>query len=78
MGIISRPGDIRFVRERRIPHAYVVYDHQWQRARARILDWLRARSIHSIGRYGDWNYSAMEDALVAGRETARILMGRST
>jgi protoporphyrinogen oxidase len=78
MGLISGPRDVRFVRERRIPHAYVVYDHAWERTRTRILDWLRSRSIHSIGRYGGWNYSAMEDALVAGRETARILMGRST
>jgi protoporphyrinogen oxidase len=78
MGLISGPRDVRFVRERRIPHAYVVYDHAWERSRSRILEWLRSRRIHSIGRYGGWNYSAMEDALVAGRETARILMGRST
>jgi len=78
MGLFSGPRDVRFVRERRIPHAYVVYDHAWERSRSRILQWLRSRSIHSIGRYGGWNYSAMEDALVAGRETARILMGRST
>lgn len=28
MGLISGPADIRFVRERRIAHAYVVYDHR--------------------------------------------------
>jgi len=73
MGIIRRRRDIRFARLRVIPHAYVVYDHGWERHRERLLGWLRKRDIHSIGRYGDWNYSAMEDALIAGRETARVL-----
>lgn len=73
MGIIGRDRDIRFIRERRIPHAYVIYDHAWEGTRERIHRYLRSRSIHSIGRYGDWNYSAMEDALVAGRDAARML-----
>jgi protoporphyrinogen oxidase len=77
MGIIRRPRDIAFVRQRLIPHAYVVYDHAWQRSRDRILGHLVGRSVHSIGRYGNWDYSAMEDALIAGRETARILEGTS-
>jgi protoporphyrinogen oxidase len=76
MGIIRSARDIRFIRPRRISHAYVVYDHSWERTRERIHRFLLSRSIHSIGRYGDWNYSAMEDALVAGRATARILGGR--
>ena len=32
--------------------------------------------IHSIGRYGSWEYSTMEDALRQGRETARKLRRR--
>lgn len=77
MGVIRGPRDIRFVRPRRISHAYVVYDHTWKKTRERIHRFLRSRSIYSIGRYGDWNYSAMEDALIAGRDTARILQGRT-
>jgi hypothetical protein len=76
MGIIRSAKDVLFVRQRWIEHAYVVYDHRWERARGRILGWLEARGIKSIGRYGDWNYSAMEDALVRGRTCARELVGR--
>jgi len=76
MGIVGGRRDIRFARLRRIPHAYVIYDHSWEKARATILGYLGSHAIHSIGRYGNWNYSAMEDALVAGRRAARILQGR--
>lgn len=70
MGIIRSQGDVRFVRLRRIPHAYVIYDHSWQAARHTVMRYLQRHGIHSIGRYGDWNYSAMEDALIAGRDAA--------
>lgn len=77
MGIIRTGKDVRFARLRRIPHAYVIYDHDWEVARARVMEYLHRCAIHSIGRYGDWNYSAMEDALIAGRDAARRIAGRS-
>lgn len=74
MGLIRGAGDVRFARLRRIPHAYVIYDHGWQGARRVVHHHLARHGIHSIGRYGDWSYSAMEDALIAGRETARAVI----
>ena len=73
-----RPDDTILVRHIvRIPHAYVVFDE----ARKRILPELQAalaeRGIHSVGRYGGWEYSSMEKALLDGLETAGdILRGR--
>ncbi|HEY5998098.1 MAG TPA: FAD-dependent oxidoreductase [bacterium] len=56
-----------------VPYAYVLYD----RHRARVLPGIHAalaeRGVHSIGRYGAWEYSAMEDALAQGREAARTI-----
>jgi protoporphyrinogen oxidase len=75
MGLIRGRRDVRFARLRRIPHGYVIYDHSWHRARATLHDYLKRNEILSIGRYGDWNYSAMEDALIAGRDAARSLAG---
>jgi protoporphyrinogen oxidase len=54
-----------------VPHAYVLYDRHRARALPEILAALAERGVHSIGRYGAWEYSAMEDALAQGRETAR-------
>lgn len=67
MGLIKTADDILFMHERRIPNAYVLYDFHYQSARKTIMDFLHSEGIESIGRYGDWNYSSMEDALIDGR-----------
>jgi protoporphyrinogen oxidase len=71
MGIISRESDILFVRPRTIAHAYVVYDGDRARAADHLLGWLANHRIFSIGRYGRWEYAAMENAIVQGIEAAR-------
>ena len=56
-------ADQSFMHTRRIPNAYVIYDFNYHDARQTILSYLKTIGIESIGRYGDWNYSSMEDAL---------------
>ncbi len=75
MGLVADPADILFMDERRVPDAYVVYDFDYHQSRDTVLDHLRARGVHCVGRYGDWKYSSMEDALIDGREAARRLNG---
>ncbi|MDH5671394.1 MAG: NAD(P)-binding protein [Myxococcales bacterium] len=70
MGIIEAPGDIAFATPRRIDHAYVIYDHSYQASVAIIEAFLEQHGIISTGRYGGWNYSSMEDALIFGRQAA--------
>ena len=55
------------------PVAYVLFDHAYAAARATVLDYLSAQGIQTAGRYGSWEYSSMEDALLSGREAARAL-----
>ncbi|MDI7269177.1 MAG: FAD-dependent oxidoreductase [Myxococcota bacterium] len=74
MGLLRRASDVRFVRARWIPHAYVVYDHRWERAVGMLHPFLEENGIFSRGRYGRWEYSSMEDALLAGREAAARTM----
>jgi protoporphyrinogen oxidase len=62
---------VRVARARTIGTAYVLFDHEHARARATVLDHLRARGVHAAGRYGNWEYSSMEDALLSGRAAAR-------
>jgi protoporphyrinogen oxidase len=52
------------------PYAYVVYDHARAAAAHAILGFLAERDVHSIGRYGRWEYSTIGDAFAAGRELA--------
>src|SRR5262245_32078746 len=71
MGIIDAKEAIRFVRLRRIDHAYVVFDHAYFGSLATIRPFLAGAAILSTGRYGGWNYSSMEDALIFGRDAAK-------
>jgi protoporphyrinogen oxidase len=70
MGVIERPRDIAFARCRRIDHAYVVFDHGYYAALQAIQPFLEEQRIFSTGRYGGWNYSSMEDALIFGQKAA--------
>jgi protoporphyrinogen oxidase len=78
MGWIRAARDVRFARLRRIDHAYVLFDHEYSRALARIEPFLEQHGIISTGRYGAWTYCSMEDALIAGRSAARKLGGASS
>jgi len=77
MGLIDDAGQIAFVRPRYIEHAYVIYDHSYRQALDGIHPFLRQNGIYSCGRYGSWEYSAMEDALMSGRDAARRIQEES-
>ena len=71
MGVIDSQGDIEFARARCIDFAYVIFDHDYFAALAVIRPFLEQARIISSGRYGDWNYSAMEDAIIFGKTAAQ-------
>ena len=70
MGVIDSANEIEFARARRIDYAYVIFDHEYFAALGEILPFLERARIVSSGRYGAWNYSAMEDAIVFGKTAA--------
>lgn len=74
MGLISKPEAIAFARLRKIDHAYVIFDHAYYSALAVIKPFLAEAGILSTGRYGGWNYSSMEDALLFGKNAAEALL----
>ncbi len=53
-----------------MPYAYVFYDRFRKEKLPGLIDDLKARSIYSVGRYGAWEYSAMQDAIEQGARTA--------
>jgi protoporphyrinogen oxidase len=71
--MIHRPEDILFARASEITHAYVLYDDEYGPAKSEILGFLQTAGIQTAGRYGQWEYSSMEDAIIAGRACARRL-----
>jgi protoporphyrinogen oxidase len=75
MGVLEHGETPEVIDRFVIDPAYVLFDHHRQAVRERLLDMLMEQDVYSIGRYGVWTYSSMEDALMGGRETARILSG---
>lgn len=70
MRLIKGKADIQFVSPKFIKYAYVIYDRNHSKAVPIILKTLAKDGVHSIGRWGAWNYSSMEDALIMGRDVA--------
>ena len=71
LGLLRSERDIELCRLRTIEHAYVIYDHRYRPALDVIEPFLAEQRIISTGRYGGWNYSSMEDALLMGQSSAR-------
>ncbi|MDX2051089.1 MAG: FAD-dependent oxidoreductase [Polyangiaceae bacterium] len=70
LGFIANPEAVAFARIRRIDYAYVIYDHAYREALTTITHFLAQERLLSAGRYGGWNYSSMEDALIFGQGAA--------
>lgn len=73
MGALTSVDDVLFADEREIKYAYVVFDDHYYAAVSAIFPFLESHAIYSRGRYGGWTYNAMEDCLIAGRETAATI-----
>ena len=58
-----------------IPCAYVIYDQKRTEILSHIKAYLKRYNIHTIGRYGNWEYSAMEDAIFQGMQIADEIKG---
>lgn len=59
----------------KIPCAYVVYDFNRTSAVQKIFPHLRRKGVESIGRYGGWKYSFMEETILDGMRCAKRLTG---
>ena len=53
-----------------IPLAYVVFDKRRREVLPELMRWFVQNGIVPMGRYGTWDYLAMEDSLRHGREVA--------
>jgi protoporphyrinogen oxidase len=60
-----------------IKYSYVFYDMKYTSIREKSHDFLRKNDIFSIGRYGSWEYSNMDDALIDGKNAANHILDLS-
>lgn len=73
---LLRPSDDILVCDvAHIECAYVIHDLHRARALDIIFPYLQQHNILSAGRYGAWEYSSMESAILAGQSAARSISG---
>lgn len=56
-----------------IKHAYVIYDFWREKNLASLHARLQQESLFSVGRYGEWKYSSMQEAVLDGKQIAERL-----
>ena len=71
------PAKVKVRRVSVIDPAYVVFDHARREAVSVIRRWLSRRGVRLAGRWAEWKYSAMEDALLDGMAAARAVARKS-
>ena len=57
-----------------IPHAYVIFNRWRDKNLPTLLHRLQEQHVHSVGRYGGWKYSSMQEGLLEGKELAKELV----
>jgi protoporphyrinogen oxidase len=72
-GILREDDEILVEKVILIKHAYVIYDRFRSEHLPPIIQFLRSHHIYPIGRYGLWEYAAMEEAILQGKEVAESL-----
>ncbi|OGS04182.1 MAG: hypothetical protein A3G41_07425 [Elusimicrobia bacterium RIFCSPLOWO2_12_FULL_59_9] len=75
-GLTRRSDQIVTKKWTPIPCAYVVYDRDRTPSVQEIFAFLGENRVESIGRYGAWKYSFMEEAIMDGKRCAERLLGR--
>jgi protoporphyrinogen oxidase len=77
IGLVKSRADVTFLRERRFRNAYALPLAGSASAARHVRNHLARLEVFSVGRYGEWKYSNIEDALVDGPvAVARVLGGR--
>jgi protoporphyrinogen oxidase len=71
LGLIKRLSDISFTVCNFLDHAYPVHDLGRERRVTNLVEFLKSRGVWSIGRFGSWRYSSIDDAITQALQAVR-------
>jgi protoporphyrinogen oxidase len=60
-----------------VPFGYAIHDHAREKSLKVINEYLLAQRIFSVGRFGSWGYTSMEDSFLQGRAAAEMVLERT-
>ena len=69
-GVLQATDELVMSDVKDLYYAYVLFDRYRSRAVKELLAELERRGISSIGRYGLWEHTSMEDAIAQGQQVA--------
>ncbi|MDD5618487.1 MAG: FAD-dependent oxidoreductase [Candidatus Omnitrophica bacterium] len=69
-GILGKKNKVSVMDINDIKYGYLIYDKNYLRATAAIKEFLLRNNIMTCGRYGNWQYMSMEDAIFDGKRAA--------
>ena len=64
LGYLERPSEVVLTESTYLDDAYPVHDLAREIRVAKLLEFLKSRDVWSIGRFGAWRYSSIDDAIV--------------
>lgn len=71
--LIESRDEVVFFDARIIPVSYVIFTRNWREVVPPTLEKLKSYGIHSIGRFGSWNYTSMSDDIKGALNCVREL-----
>ena len=69
-GILGKQNKVSVLDINDIKYGYPIYDKYYSVATAAIKEFLSENNIIACGRYGNWQYMSMEDAILDGKRAA--------
>ena len=72
-GVLREDDDIVFAQVAPIAPAYVISTLDHESAVNTIREWLSEQGIHTVGRFGEWEYFNMDQAIGSGRDAVRAI-----
>lgn len=70
LGYIRNSEEIVFINTKDIKYAYVIYTHDRKKNVQIIHDFLKKNNVYPAGRFGEWQYLWMDQAILSGKNVA--------
>ena len=58
-------------------YAYVVYDQNYKDATTNVKEYLKSINLHTIGRFGEWEYYNMDMCMESAFKLCKMIEGRT-
>ncbi|HKB14657.1 MAG TPA: FAD-dependent oxidoreductase [Planctomycetota bacterium] len=72
---ILRPADVLLTATSTVPYAYIVFDHGFEENLAAALEGVRALGLHTVGRFGRFEYVNSDQCIQRARALADEILG---